>query len=86
MGVVLVGCGAVLTAVGMWRGHALARRAVAPFVREGEPTRTAIEALRPLPMRPRFRLFVTRVGLSLVWLAVAFYGLFLVAASQGRPA
>lgn len=85
MGVVLLGCGLVLTAVGMWRGYALARRAVVPFVHEGEPTRAAIEALQRLPMRPRFRLFLSRAALSLVWLAMAFYGLFLVAASQGSP-
>jgi hypothetical protein len=83
MAPVLFVCGAALAAVGTWRGYALARRAVAPFVHEGEPTRTAIEAMQPLPMRPRVRAFASRVVLSVGWLAVAFYGLFLVAASQG---
>ena len=83
MGAVLFGCGLVLAAVGGWRGYGLARRAVAPLALAGEPTRTAIEALRPLPMRPRVRTFAARVAMSLGWLAVAFYGLFMIAAAQG---
>jgi len=82
----LFGSGAVLPVVGFARGYAAARRAMTPFVHEGEPTRTAIESLRPLPMRPRFRTFASRVALSVGWLVLAFYGLFLIAAAQGPRA
>ncbi len=69
--------------VGAWRSYAVAREAIAPFVHEGDPTRTAIEATRPIPMRPRVRLFARRVSTSLVWLLVAFYGLYLLATGMG---
>ena len=42
----LFGSGAVLPVAGFARGYAAARRAMTPFVHEGEPTRTAIESLR----------------------------------------
>jgi hypothetical protein len=79
----LFASGTVLLVIGFARGYAAARRAMTPFVHDGEPTRTAIESLRPLPMRPRVRAFASRVALSIGWLVLAFYGLFLVAASQG---
>ena len=77
VGLALIGSGAVLAVVGAWRGYALARRALAPLIHEGEPTRSLIEGLRPLPMRPRVRTFASRVLLSVAWLALAFYGLYL---------
>ena len=64
------------------RGYALARRALEPFAHEGDPTRTAIEALRPLPFRPRVRTFAQRVLLAVGWLLVALYGLYMVARGQ----
>ena len=73
----LIGSGAVLTFVGSWRGYAFARRALAPLIHEGEPTRSLLEGLRPLPLRPRVRTFALRVVLSVMWLALAFYGLYL---------
>ena len=62
---------------GSWRGYLAARQAVLPLVREGDPTRTLIEATRPLRERSRVRLAARNVGLSLMWLAVAMYGLYL---------
>ena len=64
--------------VGAWRGYAVAREAIAPLAHDGEPTRTAIEATRPLLARARVRLFVRRLAASLAWIAVALYGLFLL--------
>ncbi len=78
LGALLGGCGVVLGAVGVWRSYALAREALVPFVHEGDPTREAIEARRPVPLRPRVRLVARRVALSLAWMLVAFYGLYLV--------
>jgi hypothetical protein len=73
----LLGSGAALACIGGWRGYASARRALAPLIHEGEPTRARIEATRPFPMRPRVRMFAARVALSIGWLTLAFYGLFL---------
>jgi hypothetical protein len=78
MGFVLVGCGLTALAIGAWRGYALARDALAPLVHAGDPTRTAIEAARPVHARFRVRLLVRRVAAAAVWLVVALYGLFLV--------
>lgn len=71
-------CGATAVIVGAWRGYAVAREAIAPLAHAGEPTRTAIEATRPLLARSRVRLFVRRLAASLGWIAIALYGLFLV--------
>ena len=75
-------CGLVVAVIGGWRSYAMAREALAPLVHDGDPTRSAIEASRPFPMRPRVRLFARRVTLSVGWLLVAFYGLYLVASAQ----
>ena len=83
--VVLELTGTVATVVGAWRSYAMAREAVAPFAHEGDPTRTAIEAAQPIPMRPRVRLFARRVSMSIAWLVVALYGLYLVATGMGGP-
>ena len=77
LGAVLTGSGTVLAVVGGWRGYTFARRALGPLLHEGEPTRTRLEALRPLPMRPRVRQFASRVLLSVLWLGLGFYGLYL---------
>jgi hypothetical protein len=79
---VLTASGLALVGIGTWRGYALARRALEPFAHDGDPTRTAIEALRPLPFRPRVRTFAQRVILAIGWLLVALYGLFLVVRGQ----
>jgi len=77
LGVVLTGSGLTLFAVGLLRAYALARRAISPLVHDGEPTRTRIESSRPLLLRPRVRTFAGRVVLSIGWLGLGFYGLYL---------
>lgn len=77
MGAILEFCGLTAALVGAWRGYAVAREAISPLVHAGEPTRTAIEATRPLLARPRVRLFVRRLSISIGWIAIALYGLFL---------
>jgi hypothetical protein len=77
IGFVLVSCGALGVLLGLWRGYAVARQAISPLIHAGDPTRTAIEATRPLVDRPRVRLFARRVAISIGWVAVALYGLFL---------
>ena len=75
-------CGVTAMAIGIWRSYAVAREALAPLIHAGDPTRTAFEASRPLPLRPRVQLFARRLAVSLAWLAVAFYGLFLIVRAQ----
>jgi hypothetical protein len=77
MGLVLVACGVAATAIGLVRGFVAAREALGPLVHEGDPTRTLLEAARPVYARPRVRLFARRVALSVGWLVVALYGVFL---------
>jgi hypothetical protein len=76
-GAVLVISGLFAVVYGSWRGYAAARRAVLPLVREGDETRTLIEAARPIHERSRVRLAVRHAGLSMLWLGVAMYGLYL---------
>jgi len=71
-------CGLVAFVVGGWRSYSIARQALGPLVHDGEPTRTAIEAARPVQDRFRVRLFVRRVTGSVGWLIVALYGLYLL--------
>ena len=78
MPIVLTFCGLVAFGVGAWRGYVSVRQALAPLVHDGEPTRTAIEAARPVQDRFRVRLFVRRVTGSVGWLVVALYGLYLL--------
>lgn len=78
MGIVLLGTGVAATVIGLWRGYGAARAALAPLVHDGDPTRTAVEAGRPFLARARVRLFARRVALSVGWLVVALYGLFLM--------
>jgi hypothetical protein len=85
MGFLLVGCGLTALAIGGWRGYALAREALAPLVHDGEPTRTAIEAARPVHSRFRVRLFARRVTAAAAWIVVALYGLYLIVAGSVAP-
>jgi hypothetical protein len=80
--VLLLLCGVVAVVIGASRGYAATRQAIAPLVHEGDPTRTAIEATRRVIDRPRVRLFARRVVVAIAWLAVAMYGLFMIAAGQ----
>ena len=82
VGVLLEVCGVMAVVIGGWRSYAVARQALAPLTHDGDPTRTAIEATRPFPLRPRVRLFARRLATSLLWLAVGFYGLYLIATGQ----
>jgi hypothetical protein len=82
MGIVLVACGLTAAVMASWRGYAAARSALGPFMHEGDTTRTAVEAGRPILARSRVRLFVRRVTVAVGWLLVAFYGLFLVSAGS----
>jgi hypothetical protein len=78
MRLILETCGLVAVAIGGWRSYVMAREALGPIVHEGDPTRTALEAGQPMLARSRVRLFLRRVALSLAWLIVAGYGLYLV--------
>jgi uracil-DNA glycosylase len=84
-GLLLDICGAVAIVMGGWRSYAVARQALGPLAHQGDPTRTEIEAARPLLLRPRVRLFARRLAVSVGWLAIAFYGLYLLARGQGVP-
>lgn len=75
---VLILTGTVALAWGLVRGYLSARAALLPLVAEGEPTRTLIEASRPLYARTRVRTSLRRAVAAVAWLAVALYGLFLV--------
>ena len=77
MGALLGLCGLIAAIVGAWRGYAVAREAISPLVHGGDPTRTAIEATRPLLDRPRVRLVFRRLAISIGWIVIALYGLFL---------
>jgi hypothetical protein len=83
---VLATCGFVLTAIGVWRSYTSARHALAPLAHQGDPTRAAIEAMRPLPFRPKVRTVVTRALVSMGWLAIALYGLYFVVRAGSIPA
>jgi hypothetical protein len=79
VGTLLVACGAIATAVGAWRGYVVAREALGPLVHDdGEPTRRAIDATRPVLARMRVRAFARRTAVALGWLVVATYGLALI--------
>ena len=77
IGFVLLLTGLAAATYGVWRSYAAARSALVPLVREGDPTRTLIEATRPLRSRTRVRIVARNVALSLGWMVVAMYGLYL---------
>jgi len=76
---VLVAIGIAVVALAAWRGYAAVRVAVGPLVHDGDPTRSLIEATRPIHERARIRSFARGVTLSIGWIIVAMYGLFLAA-------
>ncbi len=65
-----------------WRSYVAARSALLPLIRQGDTTRTLIDATRPVYSRTRVRMAVRNLALSLVWLTVAMYGLFLASAGM----
>ncbi len=80
MGPVLIACGVVATVVGTWRGYVVAREALGPMIHDdGDPTRRAIDATRPVLARMRVRTFARRTAVAICWLIVASYGLALIA-------
>jgi len=85
MTVVLSLCGAIAAFVGTWRAFDAVREALGPIVHEGDLTRSAVDAGRPLLGRYRVRLFARRVAVALTWLAVALYGIYLVAVGTAAP-
>jgi transposase len=81
LGVTLTACGLVTATSGTWRGYANARHALVSLARDGDPTREAIEASRPVLARTRVRRFVRFVRpvvAAMLWLAIAMYGLLMV--------
>jgi hypothetical protein len=82
MGPVLLITGVVATAIGSWRGYVNARAVLAPLAHPGEPTRSAVEATQPVLERARVRRAARSLAASLAWLAMAMYGVFLVAAAE----
>lgn len=77
LGAVLLVSGLFATVYGTWRGYLAARGALVPLMREGEPTRTLIEAGRPLHARTRVRLAARQVLFAVLWLTIALYGMYL---------
>ena len=74
---VLVASGTFLAAYGCLRGYGAARAAMLPLARQGDATRTLVEASRPVAARTRVQASVRRVLLAVGWLALAMYGLYL---------
>ena len=77
LGAILLVSGLFATVYGTWRGYLAARGALLPLLRDGEPTRTLIEAGRPLHARTRVRLAARQVLAAVVWLSIALYGMYL---------
>jgi hypothetical protein len=76
-GVVLVWAGVFLAFLGTWRGYAAARAALVPLVRDGDPTRSLVDATRPVHARVRVRLAVRNAVTAVLWLGIAMYGMYL---------
>jgi hypothetical protein len=87
MGLLLTTCGLVLAGIGTWSGYRNARDAVAPAAHEGDPTRSAIDAARPVYARPAVRRFARSAMVAVGWLVLALYGLFLASTGSvvGAP-
>lgn len=83
VGLVLVLSGLTALALGLMRGYRSARAALLPLLADGEPTRSLIEASRPVYARHRVRASARSVACAVLWLAVAMYGLFLTTVGAG---
>jgi hypothetical protein len=77
LGTVLILSGLFAITYGASRGYVAARSSLLPLVRDGDPTRTLIEATRPRYARMRVRTAARRVLEAMLWLVVAMYGLYL---------
>jgi hypothetical protein len=82
MSTILTVSGLVTLAFGAWRSWRAARGALGFLVHDGDPTRTALEAARPMHARFRVRLFARQVIVAVGWLLVAMYGLYLASVGQ----
>jgi hypothetical protein len=74
---VLIASGLFATVVGCWRGYGAARAALVPLLREGEPTRSLIEARRPVHARTRVRLAARQALVAVLWITLSLYGMYL---------
>ena len=86
LGAVLLVSGLFAIVYGTWRGYVAARSAMLPLVRQGEPTRTLIDAGRPLHERTRLRLAARQVVVAVAWLTIALYGMYLASAGVAMDA
>ena len=46
-------------------------------MRDGDPTRSLVDATRPVHARVRVRLAARNVVIAVVWLGIAMYGMYL---------
>ncbi len=76
-GVVLVWAGVFLAFWGAWRGYGAARAALVPLLRDGDPTRSLVDATRPVHARVRVRMAARGVITAVAWLGIAMYGMYL---------
>lgn len=79
VGAILLLCGLVAVSFGGWRGYRAASAALVRLLREGDETRSRIDATRPVHERARVRVAARHVALALMWIAVALYGAYLLA-------
>ncbi len=77
LAVVLLASGLVALGYGSWRGYAAARAALLPLLRDGDETRSLIDATRPVLDRTRIRQAARNVVVAVAWIGVAMYGLYL---------
>ncbi len=77
----LLTCGLVLAGLGTWYGYLHARAALLAPMREVEPTRARIDARRSVLARTRVRRFARSAVLSVCWLTIALYGLYMASTS-----
>jgi len=80
VGAILLLTGFVAITFGSWRGYGAARSALTPMLRDGDETRSLIDAARPLHTRARVRMVARNAAVSVAWICVAMYGLYLVTA------
>ena len=76
-GVVLIWAGVFLAFWGAWHGYGSARAALVPLVRDGDPTRSLVDATRPVHARVRVRLAARNIVIAVAWLGIAMYGTYL---------
>jgi hypothetical protein len=83
MSAVLLLTGLAAIVIGTWRGYAAVRLALGPLIHDGDPTRTLIEAGRPVHLRSRVRSFARNLTVALLWLMLVMYGVLLASVGAG---